>query len=95
MRLSKIQISLRIRAVWSDSSPCVFWIANDAKCLHADNTDSDQTEPMSRLIWVVISSTYQGYAQEPHNVQTTSIQRQDVVSWNVMQRRFNIDSRQY
>ena len=30
VRTSKIQIGLRIRAVWSESSLCVFWIANDA-----------------------------------------------------------------
>ena len=48
----KIQISLRVRAVWSESSFGAFWIAKDAKFLHADNEDSDQTAQVRRLIWV-------------------------------------------
>ena len=36
---TKIQISLRIRAVWSESSLSAFWIVKDAKFLHADNKD--------------------------------------------------------
>ena len=43
VRPAKIQISLRIRADWSESSLGAFWIAMDAKFLHADNEDSDQT----------------------------------------------------
>ena len=39
MRWAKIQISLRIRAVWSESSLGAIWIAKDAKFLHADNED--------------------------------------------------------
>ena len=39
MRLAKIQISLRIRAVWSESSLGVLAIAKDAEFLHADNDD--------------------------------------------------------
>ena len=35
--LAKIQISLSIRAVWWESSLGAFWIAKDAKFLHADN----------------------------------------------------------
>ena len=35
VRPAKIQISLRIRAVWSTSSLGAFWIANDATFLHA------------------------------------------------------------
>ena len=34
-----IQISLRIRAVWSESSLDAYWIAKDARFLHADNED--------------------------------------------------------
>ena len=44
-----IQISLRIHAVWLESLLGVFWIAKDAKVLHADNEDSDQTAQMRRL----------------------------------------------
>ena len=36
---AKIQISLRICTVWSESSLGTFWIANDAKFLHADKED--------------------------------------------------------
>ena len=42
-RPAKILTSLRIRAVWSESSVGAFWIAKDAKCLYADNEDSDKT----------------------------------------------------
>ena len=38
-RPAKIQIRLRIRAVWSESSLGAFWIAKEAMCLHADNED--------------------------------------------------------
>ena len=49
---AKIQISLRIRAVWSESSLGAFWIAKDAEFLHADNVDSHQIARMHSLIWV-------------------------------------------
>ena len=39
MRLAAIQISLRARAVWSESSLVAFWISKDAKMLHTDNED--------------------------------------------------------
>ena len=52
VRPAKIQISLRIRAVWSESSLDAFWIAKDAKFIHADKEESDQTVRMRRLIWV-------------------------------------------
>ena len=48
--LKKIQISLRNRAIRSESSLGAFCEANDAKFLHADNKDSDQTARMCRLI---------------------------------------------
>ena len=57
MHLAKIQISLRIRAVWSESSLGAFWIAKDAKFLYADNEDYDQTARMRRLIWVFVGRT--------------------------------------
>ena len=59
VRPAKIQIRLRICAVWSESSLCAFWIAKDAKFLHADNEDSDQTARMRRLIWVFVGRTCQ------------------------------------
>ena len=59
MRRAKIQISLRIRTVWSDSSLCAFSIAKAAKCLLANNEDSDQTVRMRRLIWVFVGRTCQ------------------------------------
>ena len=39
VRQAKIQISLRFRAVWSESSLRAFWITKDAKFLHVDNED--------------------------------------------------------
>ena len=48
----KTQISLGICPVWSESSLCTQWIAQDPKFLHADSEDSDQTGQMPRLIWV-------------------------------------------
>ena len=39
VRPAKIQISLRIRAAWSESSLGAFWIAKGAMCLHAGNED--------------------------------------------------------
>ena len=51
VRPAKIRISLRIRAVWSESSLSAFWIANDAGCFCVDNEDSDYTARMIRPIW--------------------------------------------
>ena len=51
-RQAKIQIRLRICAVWSESSLGAFWIAKATKLLHVDNEDSDQTARMRWLIWV-------------------------------------------
>ena len=39
VRPVKILIRRRIRAVWSEPSLGIFWIAKDAKFLHADNED--------------------------------------------------------
>ena len=55
---AKIQISLRNRAVWSESSLSAFWITKDAKFLYVDNEDSNQTARMRRLIWVFVGRTY-------------------------------------
>ena len=46
MCLAKIQISLCICTVWSESSLGTFRIAKDAKFLYAENKDSDQTVHM-------------------------------------------------
>ena len=59
VRPAKIQISLRIRAGWFESSPGPFWIVNAAKALHANNEDSDQIARMRRLIWVFVWRTCQ------------------------------------
>ena len=63
MRPAKSQISLRIRAVWSESSLCAQWEAKDPRFLHADSEDSDQTGRMPRLIWVFAGRTghFDGY----------------------------------
>ena len=54
LRPAKIQIRLRIRAVWSKSSLGAFRETKDAKFLHADNKNSDQRAQMRRLIWVFV-----------------------------------------
>ena len=43
VRPAKIQVSLRIHTDWSGSTLGTFWLAKDAKVLHADNEDSDVT----------------------------------------------------
>ena len=58
MRPAKIQIRLRICAVWSESSLGAYWIAQDPKFLHADNEDSDRTARMRRLVCVVVGRIY-------------------------------------
>ena len=50
VRPAKIQITLRIHAVWIETSLGVLLIAKDANFLQADNEDSDQTARMHRLI---------------------------------------------
>ena len=54
MRPAKIQISLRIRGIWSESSPGAFSIAKDAKSPYVKNEINDQTARMRRLIWVFV-----------------------------------------
>ena len=54
---AKTQISLGIRPVWSESSQCTQWVAEDPMFLHADSKDSDQTGRMPRLIWVFAGRT--------------------------------------
>ena len=56
---AKIQISLCIRAVWSEPSQGAIWIAKNPKFLHLDNEDSDQTARKRRLIWVFAGRTCQ------------------------------------
>ena len=55
VRKAKSQISLGMRPDWSESLLCAQWVTNiriNAKILCADNTDSDQSEVVHRLIWV-------------------------------------------
>ena len=59
VRPVKIQISLRIRAVWSESSLGAFWIASDAMVLPVDNEDFYQTVRMCRLLWAYVGRTCQ------------------------------------
>ena len=59
LRPAKIQIRLRIRAVWSESSVGAFWIANDSTFLYAGSEDSDRTARMRMLIWVFYRRTCQ------------------------------------
>ena len=53
----KIQISLGIRPVWSESLLCTQWVAKDPNLLHADIEDSDKTRRMPKLIWVFAGCT--------------------------------------
>ena len=53
----KTQISLGIHPVWSESSQCAQWVAEDPMFLHAHSEDSDQTAQMPRLIWVFAERT--------------------------------------
>ena len=59
VRLSKAQISLRIRAVWSESSICALWVAKCPTFLQSDNLVSDKTVRMRRLFWIKHARTYQ------------------------------------
>ena len=52
VRPAHTQIRLGIRPVWSESSQCAQWVAEDPMFLQADSEDSDQTGRMPRLIWV-------------------------------------------
>ena len=58
VRPAKIQINLRIRTVWSESSLATFLIAKDAN-RHVDHEDSYQTAQMSRLIWLFVGRIHQ------------------------------------
>ena len=55
---AKIQISLRIRAVLSESSLGALWIDKGAKCLHADDKDSDQTARNLVLVGSMSEDTF-------------------------------------
>ena len=57
VRPAKTQMSLGIRPVWSESSQCAQWVAEDPRFLHADSEDSDQTGRMPRLIWAFAGRT--------------------------------------
>ena len=54
---AKTQISLGVRPVLSESSPCAQWVAKDPSFLHADSEDSDQTWRMPSLIRVFAGCT--------------------------------------
>ena len=56
----KIQISLRMRAVWSESLLGAVSTAKYAKFLPADNEDCGQTTRMRRLILVFVGRTSAG-----------------------------------
>ena len=51
-----IHISLRIRAVWSDSSLDAFWIAKNLIFFLADNGKSDQIAPLGVHVRMYIFS---------------------------------------
>ena len=47
---AKTQISLGIRPVWSESSPCAQWVAKEPSFLHADSEDSDRWRTATLLV---------------------------------------------
>ena len=55
----KTQISLRIRAVWSESSSTAYRNFASLVTQNAPSEDSDQTARMRRLIWIFAGRTYQ------------------------------------
>ena len=59
----KIQVSLWFRIIWSESSLGAFRITNNAKCLHADDEDSDQTAEMRSLIWAIVKTRLLKYTE--------------------------------
>ena len=60
----KTQISLGILPVWSESSLCAEWVANDPSFLHVDRQDSDQTGWMS-VACIQLFIWWWGYALQP------------------------------
>ena len=59
MRPAKIQVGLRICAVWSEPLLGACLVTKDGKFLHADNEDSDPTARMRRRIWVFVGRPFQ------------------------------------
>ena len=59
VRPLKTQISLRIRAVRSESSMWAQWRAKGPTSFQVENWDSDQTVWMRRLIWIAAVRTCQ------------------------------------
>ena len=59
MRPAKIQFSLHIHAIWSESSLGAFWTAKDTRFLNTMNEDFDQTAGMRMLISVFVVRTCQ------------------------------------
>ena len=57
VRPTKSQISLRIRAVWSESSPSAWSNFTILAIQNAPSEDSDQTAQMRRLIWIFAGRT--------------------------------------
>ena len=53
VRPVKIQIRLRIRAVWSESSLCANWIAGDVKFLHITKTYLYYFDPLKTHFYIV------------------------------------------
>ena len=57
VRPTMTQVSLRIRAVWSEFSQGTLWVVKDPELSQAGSEDSVQTAPMRRLIWVFTGRT--------------------------------------
>ena len=85
VRPLKTHISLGIRPVWSESSLCAHYVANDLLFLQADSEDSDQTGRMPSLIWVLAGRTGDCFGF----VMRRLIFRFRIVDYNGRQRRWN------
>ena len=56
-RPAKIQTSLGIRLVWSETLLCALWVAKGPMLFHAVNEYSEQSGRTYRLIWVFAGRT--------------------------------------
>ena len=69
---AKIQVGLRICAVWSKPLLGACLVTKDAKFLHADNEDSDPTARMRRRNWVFVGGTISPVAAQTESMVISS-----------------------
>ena len=82
MRPTKTQISLRIRPVWSESSPCVQWVAKDRFFLHADSDDwSDWADAQADLSLHWAHMPFGSFCHEAAQLVKTNAKRVIMTNW--------------